>query len=116
MTMQIHIPFPPSANSLWVRAKKGMRRSDSYMQWLTDAGWHVKSQKPGSILGPYKLSVQAARPDRRRRDLDNLLKPISDLLQSLGIIENDSDCEMITARWVTVGHGVTVLIDKAGVE
>ena len=116
MTIQIHVPHPPSANRLWVRARKGMRRSDEYMRWLTNAGWHVKEQKPGSIQGPYKISVQAARPDRRKRDLDNLLKPIGDLLQSLGIIEDDSDCEMITARWVTIGHGLQVIVDPAGVE
>jgi crossover junction endodeoxyribonuclease RusA len=116
VTIQLHIPYPPSANRLWVRAKKDMRKSDEYAQWLTEAGWHVKSQKPGAIQGPYKISVQAARPDKRRRDLDNLLKPIGDLLQSVGVIENDSDCEMITARWLTFGSGVQVLIDPAGVE
>lgn len=117
MTIQLYIPYPPSANHLWVRAKKGMRKSDEYARWLTDAGWLIKSQKPGTIQGPYKISVWATRPDRRRRDLDNLLKPVSDLLQSIGVIEDDSDCEMITARWVTLGgDGLQVLIDPAGVE
>lgn len=116
MTIQLHIPYPPSANRLWVRARKGMRRSDEYMQWLRDAGWHVKSQKPGSIQGPYKISLQAVRPDKRKRDLGNLEKPISDLLQHLGVIHDDCECEMIIARWVTIGSGVQVLLDPAGVE
>lgn len=116
MTIQIHIPYPPSANRLWIRAKKGMRKSDEYTRWLTEAGWRIKEQRPGRIEGPYKLSIQAVRPDKRRRDLDNLLKPVSDVLQSVGVIADDCDCELITARWVTVGHGIHVLIDRAGVE
>jgi crossover junction endodeoxyribonuclease RusA len=116
MTIQLHIPYPVSANDLWSRTKGGMSKSDAYAAWLNDAGWHVKAQKPGKISGPYKLSIQAVRPDKRKRDLDNLLKPINDLLQLVGVIENDSYCEMITARWLTFGSGVQVLIDPAGVE
>lgn len=116
MTIQLHIPSPPSANALWVRARKGMRRSDRYMAWLTEAGWHVKAQKPKSIEGPYCIRLHAARPDKRRRDLDNILKPVSDLLQHVGVIKDDADCDMISARWVTFGEGVTVYIDRAGTE
>jgi Holliday junction resolvase RusA-like endonuclease len=126
MTLQIHIPYPPSANRLWIRAKKGvrkdgkakraMRKSDEYAKWLVDAGWHIKAQRPGKIEGPYKLSLLAARPDKRHRDISNLIKATEDVLQSVGIIRNDSDCEMITARWVTIGSGVQVFIDPTGTE
>lgn len=116
MTIQLHVPYPPSANRLWVRAKKGMRKSDEYAKWLTDAGWLVKQQKPGSIQGPYAISLLAARPDKRKRDLGNLLKATEDLLQSVGVIRDDADCELISMRWVTIGSGIQVLIDRAGVE
>jgi crossover junction endodeoxyribonuclease RusA len=116
MSVVLQLPYPPSANRLWIRARKGMRRSDEYMAWLNEAGWMAKAQRPKRISGPYKLSVQASRPDKRRRDIDNLLKPIGDLLEHIGVIENDCDCEMVTARWVTVGQGVTAIIEPAGVE
>ncbi len=114
--VELTLPYPPSANRLWVRARKGMRKSDAYSDWLTEAGWEAKRQRPASILGPYKISVTASRPDKRRRDLDNILKPISDLLQSIGVIRDDADCELISARWVTAGEGVTVRVEPAGVE
>jgi crossover junction endodeoxyribonuclease RusA len=60
--------------------------------------------------------VTAARPDKRKRDIDNLLKPISDLLKSIGAIEDDYLCEMISARWVTNGDGVAIRIEPAGIE
>lgn len=110
------LPYPPSANRLWVRAKKGMRKSDEYCAWLNEAAWRIRAQRPGAIDGLYKISVHAARPDKRRRDLDNILKPIGDALQAAGVIRNDSDCEMLSARWVTDGEGATVILEPAGIE
>jgi crossover junction endodeoxyribonuclease RusA len=117
VTIQIHMPMlPPSANRLWVRAKKGMRKSDQYSAWITEAGWHVKAQRPGRIEGPYKISIHAVKPDKRARDISNLIKSLEDLLQHVGVIENDSLCEQLGIRWVTIGHGLTVYIDRAGTE
>lgn len=116
MTVQITLPHPPSANRLWIRAKRGMRKSDAYCAWLNEAGWFAKSQRPGKVLGAYKLSIHAPRPDKRARDIDNIIKPISDLLQAIGVVENDSYCEMVCARWVTVGDKLTIFVDRAATE
>lgn len=114
--IELWLPYPPSANNLWRSAKGRTYRSRAYVDWLTEAGLLAKSQRAGSITGPYKLSVTAARPDKRKRDLDNILKPISDLLKSIGAIEDDNLCEMLTARWVTTGDGVAVRLEPAGIE
>jgi crossover junction endodeoxyribonuclease RusA len=114
--IELWLPYPPSANHLWRSAKGRVFKSRAYVDWLLEAGLQAKSQRAGSIKGPYKLSVTAARPDKRKRDIDNLLKPISDLLKSIGAIEDDYLCEMISARWVTNGDGVAVRIEPAGLE
>ncbi len=114
--IELTLPYPPSANRLWTRTRKGMRKTDTYCDWLKVAGYMVMAQRPIGLTGPYKLSIRAMRPDRRRRDIDNLIKPVSDLLQSVGVIEDDSDCEMVTARWVTTGDPLNVRIEKAGIE
>ena len=49
---------------------------------------------------PYRLSLVLQRQtDFRRHDLDNLIKPVSDLLVSMTIIEDDSKAEEIHLRW-----------------
>lgn len=116
MTVTLQLPLPPSANRLWVRSQKGMRRSDEYMAWLLEAGWTAKSQRFGKVAGPFKVSIHATRPDKRRRDIDNLIKPTLDLMQHLAIVEDDSDCEQVSARWVTSGAGVTIIVEQAGTE
>jgi len=113
---ELQLTRPPSANHLWVRARKGMRKSDAYVTWLMLAAIEARRQSFKRVSGPYKLFLQASRPDRRRRDIDNLIKPVSDLLMFIGAVEDDSDCEMVTARWVTTGEGVNVRVEPAGVE
>lgn len=116
LAAELHIPYPPSANKLWRRAGTHIHKSGKYQAWLRSAGLYAKSQRPVGIVGKYKIGIQAVRPDKRRRDLDNIIKPISDLLVLVGVIEDDSDCEMITARWVTTGDGIVVRIEPAGIE
>ena len=42
--------------------------------------------------------MDAFPPDRRRRDLDNLLKPALDALQHAGVYEDDSQVDWLVAR------------------
>lgn len=114
--IEFNLPLPPSANRLWRSNRGRVHRSPEYLAWLEAAGWLLLSQKPGGVSGNYKISINAVRPDKRRRDLGNLEKPISDLLVKHGVVDDDSLCEMICARWVTTGEGVTVRVEKAGVE
>jgi crossover junction endodeoxyribonuclease RusA len=117
MTVQFTLPMlPPSANRIWRRAGNRIHKSTAYAKWLRDSVYIAKAQQIGKVSGTYALSIQAVRPDRRRRDIDNLLKPASDLLVSLGIVRDDSDAEMISIRWVTTGPALTIRVSRAGVE
>lgn len=114
LPVKLHLPYPPTANHIWIRAKKGMRKSDAYTLWLNDAGWLAKSQRPGKVIGSYLLSIDAARPDKRKRDIDNLIKPVSDLLMKVGVIADDSLCAEVRARWVKGDAGIRVTIEQMG--
>ena len=111
MIVELDLPYPPSANRLWRTSRGRTHKSTEYSNWLIEAGMRVNVQRPGMILGPYKISIQAVRPDKRRRDLGNLEKPISDLLQTAGVIEDDSKAEKISLEWVDVGSPIRVRIE-----
>lgn len=113
--IEFHLPtLPPSKNTLRQRTKNGIARSKIYEAWLKEFGWEMKLQHVRKVAGPYKLILNARRPDKRRRDLANLLESISDALVIHKITDDDSNAEMIVMRWVTVGAGVSIRVEPAG--
>lgn len=68
------------------------------------------------IEGPYKLTLLAVKPDKRKRDLDNLFKAASDVLEGAGVVSNDANCMWIEARWVPSGPQCTLIIEALDEE
>jgi crossover junction endodeoxyribonuclease RusA len=97
----LKLPLAPSANSLWVKGKKGLYKSKKYKDWLEEAGWMVKQQTRDSIEGQYVIHISALRV-AKRRDLDNIIKATSDLMVVMGIVEDDSLCMALAAEWTTM--------------
>lgn len=111
--IELHIPvLPPSANDMNNYGRGNVYRSKAYEKWLNSAGLIIKSQKPCGIVGAYKLTIQAVRKNKRA-DIDNLIKPASDLLQLVGVVANDCYCEFVSARWISVGEGMSIRIERA---
>lgn len=98
--MILKLPYPPSVNGLF--AGTGRRyKSKAYRAWITAAGWSAKSQAGAErIRGPWSIELRAVRPDRRQRDIDNLIKPTVDLMVSLGLVSDDSEMQTVFAAWV----------------
>ena len=110
MAVDILLPRVPSINRLWRIGKGRMFRSAEYQNWLAECTILIRQQRIKLITGKYQLLIRAVRPDKRRRDIDNLIKPISDLLQHTGIIEDDCLCETITCSWVPSGPPLCVTV------
>lgn len=70
----------------------------------------IKQQTKKIIFGDYILQVSAVRPNKKRRDLDNLLKATSDLLVRTGIVADDQFCRAIVAEWADEGPAMVVKI------
>jgi crossover junction endodeoxyribonuclease RusA len=94
------LPYPPSANRLW-RAVNGRNiKSREYRDWMTEAYAAVLQQYTRPHLpGDYRMTINADRPDRRRRDLGNILKAAEDALVHCGVVQDDSMAQGITLAW-----------------
>ena len=76
---------------------------------MAAAQWEIMAQaKKKKIVGPFKLTMMVRRPDKRRRDLDNLIKPVLDALKKGLVIEDDRDCEWIDVWWADIEPDVIV--------
>ena len=101
---------------LWRASKTGaVYRSRDYVSWKKQAAWEAVAQAKGKkIKGPFKMVMTVERPDARKRDLDNLLKAVLDCLQDASIVQNDSDCQWIVARWEGEGNMCHITLTKLG--
>lgn len=110
----IQLPYPPSANRLWRNVKGRMVKSAEYRTWLSAAVASCRGAV--NVPGPYHLTITATRPDRRRRDIDNLIKPVSDALCAAGVVDDDSAALSVYAAWrddAPVKHGALLVSVRA---
>ena len=110
--------LPPSANALrksFVRnGKITSAKTDKYSNWRTAAMWELKNQVKGQIQGSYRLTIYAERHwrSKRARDIDNLIKPISDAIVKAGLVQDDSLAESVSAQWSDTVKGVQVTVTE----
>lgn len=105
------LPFPPSFNHYWrrvgnktlisVRGRKYRKEVVSLLR--LDARF---------LQGDVEFSAVYYPPDRRKRDLDNLLKALLDSLQHAGVYSDDSQVKSIAIRFgeVRTGGSVDVVV------
>lgn len=96
---QLTMPFPPSANAIWRNVNGRTLKSKPYRVWLATSLALLRAQRAPSIKGSYSLAIVADRPDRRKRDLGNLEKAVSDCLVQAGVIEDDHLAQSILLGW-----------------
>ena len=109
------LPYPPSINHYWrnfrgrmVISREGRAYREDVGARLATAGQGGKPPHDGGIA----LAMDAFPPDRRRRDLDNIQKPLLDALEHAGMYEDDSQIDVLLTqrRDVTPGGQVIVRI------
>lgn len=91
----LDLPFPPSVNSYWRHPTSGKlagrhlisEKGRAYRDAVLETA--CRYQIP-TILGRLTVSIDVFPPDRRRRDLDNVLKALLDGLVHARVIEDDS--------------------------
>ena len=116
--IRLILPYPPSVNRLWRATKTGrVYSSPKYKEWRGHALWAIKEQcRTLRVTGMYKMTLLAVRPDRRKRDIGNLEKAVSDVLTAAQVVEDDSLCGWIDMRWVEKGPECLIIVEPMGEE
>lgn len=92
----IRLPWPPSINHYWRTRVNGNRA----MQYISAEGKRFRSEvaataEPRRMAGRLSVSVELTMPDRRRRDIDNVLKCVLDALEHAEVFLNDSQIDRL---------------------
>lgn len=107
------LPIPPSLNNAFVNGpgRGGRFKSAGYKTWQTLASLQLRRQEPWHIPGKISIRIVYDR-QHTKADLDNLIKPILDLLVAAGRISDDRNVEKIEAEFGSA-PGVLVGIQAA---
>lgn len=101
--IRIRLPYPPSVNKYWRRFRGRMvlsKAAQAYRKAVAAAILeHWGYSRPEPIAGGVALRLTVHPPDRRRRDLDNLLKALLDAIVKAGVIADDSQVQRLSMAW-----------------
>lgn len=87
----IEIPFPPSVNSLYRTFRNRVILSKSGREWYKVNLPLIVKQRVGKVFSTrLSITMSVYPPDKRRRDLDNLLKVAQDCLTKAEVWVDDS--------------------------
>ena len=85
----IKLPWPPTVNTYYTvaRGRKILSKRGRKFKSLATL---LAADGTKTLQGDVSVFIRAYPPDKRKRDLDNILKPILDVLTTAGIYEDDS--------------------------
>lgn len=84
------LPFPPSVNHYWRMARGRFYISKAGADFRKAVCAIVAHEHCPRLDGPLEVEIVAVLPDRRRRDVDNMLKAALDAMQHAGLYGDDS--------------------------
>lgn len=113
--MKLILPFPPSVNHYYRRvgprtliSREGREYRRAICGLLAPGSGQGIRKPPAD--GRIALAMDAFPPDRRRRDLDNLLKCTQDSLMHAGLFADDSQIDLLLVRRCEVVCGGTAVV------
>lgn len=112
MAVSLYLSPPPSVNGLFRNARaangKTIRvKTKEYTAWLEESMYRANSAKAACFsfgelaVCDYSVHIRVVRLEKRR-DLDNYVKPILDMLVKAGIIRDDRYVKRIIVEYVDV--------------
>jgi crossover junction endodeoxyribonuclease RusA len=120
--IRIVLPWPPSVNRYW-RSVNGRaiisREGRDYRAAVISRAYAMLAVQHFGNTERLRATIHASPPDRRKRDLDNLLKAPLDAMQHAGVIADDSlidDLRIIRGPIVAGGRLVVEITAIEGGE
>ena len=112
--IEITLPWPPSVNTYWRNFDGRMIISARGREYRETVGDQMTLQKMVKhFKGQLRVEIEAFRPDKRRRDLDNLLKATLDGLAHAGVYEDDSQIVDLRIYWAKdIGGMLKIKIEE----
>lgn len=103
--IEFTIPWPPTTNTYYRNVQGKTLISREGRSYKRNISQIVSRNHFKKATGRLEVVLVCYPPDRRKRDLDNLLKAIFDSLQKAGVYDDDSQIDRIVMQREKVSKG-----------
>jgi len=105
--IEITLPWPPTVNTYYRNYGGRIIISAKGRQYRKDVASQVATQQADLHIDyAVKMEIKCYRPDRLRRDLDNLLKALLDAMTHAGVMEDDALIKDLRVYWAEEAGGM----------
>lgn len=95
LNKRIILPWPPSGNRYWRHVNGVTMISKEARIYKTIVQTLIMVSRLKKLEGRLSMQIFAYPPDKRKRDLDNLIKVLQDSLQKSGLFNDDSQIDKL---------------------
>lgn len=96
MSLSFTLPWPPSVNTYWRAIGRGrviLSAKGRLYRAISGEALATQGVPVDRLKERLSVALLAQPPDKRVRDLDNLLKPLLDCLTEHGVIDDDGQID-----------------------
>ena len=108
--IELELPYPPSVNHYYRRVGQRTLISRQGRRYREHVAALVAAAGLRPVAGRVELRLEFYPPDRRRRDLDNVLKALWDALEKGGAYHDDSQVKKVTAEMLSPTPGGRAIV------
>ena len=112
--IELTLPYPPSVNTYWRTWQGRIIVSSPGRKYREAVMTHCSQQGIRPMLGRLHLAAWVHPPDRRRRDLDNVLKALLDLRGNQRITDQSPEDKIQTLE--KYGKDLTALARQGKID
>ncbi len=106
----VELPWPPSVNHYYRRVGARTLISRAGREFRRRVARILAARRLSPAQGRLAVTVEVFPPDRRRRDIDNLLKAVLDACQHGGAFPDDSRIVWLLIHRIQVVRGGRVIV------
>lgn len=115
----LSIPYPPSGNHMWKKGQGNTYLTKQAIAYYSHVAWIIKST--GLAMGlecRLDVEVDIYPPDKRKRDLSNVIKVVEDACTKAGLWQDDSQIDRLVLQRMSIikGGAIALRVAPSGAE